>query len=69
MKFERSKKADPCLYYAWKPTGLILWMSWIDGCFVVGSKKNVKNTKQKMINRFDCDVIGNMDEYIGCKLE
>ena len=22
-----------------------------------------------MISRFDCDVIGNMDEYIGCKLQ
>jgi hypothetical protein len=68
MKFERSK-ADPCLYYSWKPSGLTLWMSWIDDCLVVGSVENVKDAKQKMINRFDCDVIGNMDEYVGCKLE
>jgi hypothetical protein len=69
MKFEWSK-ADPCLYYAWKLSGLTLWMLWIDDCLVVvGSKTNVKDAKQKMIDRFDCDVIGNIDKYVGCKLE
>jgi hypothetical protein len=66
MKFNRSK-ADPCLYFAWNK-GLTLWISWIDDCLVVGSKRNVKKAKQKMIDRFDCDVIGNMHEYVGCKL-
>jgi hypothetical protein len=69
MKFKRSK-ADPCLYFAWcKKRGLTLWVSWIDDCLVVGSKKGVKKAKKKLIDRFDCDVIGNMDEYVGCKLE
>jgi hypothetical protein len=35
----------------------------------VGNKKCVKIAKQQLIDRFDCDVIGNMDEYVGCKLE
>jgi histone deacetylase 1/2 len=68
MKFKRSQ-ADPCLYFAWTKKGLTLWISWIDDCLVVGSKGNVKRAKKKMIDRFDCDIIGNMDEYVGCKLE
>ena len=69
MKFKRSK-ADPCLYFAWhKKRGLTLWVSWIDDCLVVGTKKSVKKAKAKLIARFDCDVVGNMDEYVGCKLE
>ena len=69
MKFRRSK-ADPCLYFAWhKKRGLTLWVSWIDDCLVVGTKKSVKKAKKKLVDRFDCDVVGNMDEYVGCKLE
>jgi hypothetical protein len=41
----------------------------MDDCLVVGSKKNIKNAKQKIINCFDYDIIGNMDEYVRCKLE
>jgi hypothetical protein len=29
MKYNRSK-ADPCLYYHWTETGLVLWLSWVD---------------------------------------
>jgi hypothetical protein len=43
---------------------------WINDCLlVVGSKKGVKKAKQKLIDIFDCGVIRNMDEYVGCKLE
>jgi hypothetical protein len=50
--------------------GLTLWILWIDDCLLlVGSRKNIKNAKQKMINWFDCDVIGNMNKYVCYKLE
>jgi hypothetical protein len=68
MNFTRSK-ADPCLYFDWTINGLVLWLSWIDDCLVVGNKEGVKIGKQQMIDRFDCDIIGNMDEYVGCKLD
>jgi hypothetical protein len=35
MKYNRSK-ADPCLYYHWTKTGLVLWLSWVDDCLVCG---------------------------------
>ena len=68
MNYEKSP-ADPCLYFKWTIEGLIIWISWIDDCFVVGTPKNVRQAKEEMTKRFDCDIIGNMNEYVGCKLD
>jgi hypothetical protein len=35
MGFVRSK-ADQCLYFKWSREGLVLWVSWIDDCLVMG---------------------------------
>jgi hypothetical protein len=67
MHFERSK-ADPCLYYSWTKHGLVTWISWVDNCLVCGSAEGVKIAKAQMMKQFDCDEIGNMDEYVGCKI-
>jgi hypothetical protein len=67
MEYSRSK-ADPCLYFKWTMYGLVLWISWIDDCFVVGDRRGVEIAKKEFMERFDCDDIGNMDEYVGCKL-
>ena len=29
----------------------------------------MRRAKEKMTKRFDCDIIGNMNEYVGCKLD
>ena len=68
MCYKRSK-ADPCLYYQWTSIGLILWISWVDDCLVTGNKKNVLHAKSEMMSRFDCDEVGVLKEYIGCKLD
>jgi hypothetical protein len=68
MGFERSK-ADPCLYYNWTKIGLVLWVSWVDNCLVVGTKEAVAIAKKQLTSKFDCDKIGNMDKYIGCKVD
>jgi hypothetical protein len=60
MGFKRSK-SDPCLYYKWSTTGLVLWVSWIDDCLVMGHRDAVKVARKQMMDRFDCDVLGNMD--------
>jgi Reverse transcriptase (RNA-dependent DNA polymerase) len=64
MGFERSK-ADPCLYYAWTKHGLCMWISWVDDCLVVGAKEAVLIAKKQLMAKFDCDKIGNMNEYVG----
>jgi hypothetical protein len=48
---------------------LIVWISWVDECLVVGKKKGVIIAKGQMTARFDCEEIGEVDEYVGCKVE
>jgi hypothetical protein len=55
MKYNRSK-ADPCLYYRWTKTGLVLWLSWVDDdCLVCGHRKNVEEAK--MVSKNDSTVM------------
>eukprot|EP00957_Ditylum_brightwellii_P076377 5805022-Ditylum_brightwellii.AAC.1 len=68
MKFQRNK-ADPCLYYKWVGSFLILWVSWVDDCLVAGLPKLVKNAKTEMTGLFECKELGEMEEYIGYKVE
>ena len=34
-----------------------------------GSRKIVTNDKNEMMERFDCDDVGDVIEYVGCKIE
>ena len=67
LQYSRSK-ADPCLYYKWGEEGLVLWISWVDDCLVAGSESVVTKEKAKMKQLFDCDDIGELQEYVGCKI-
>ena len=69
MKYQRSK-ADACLQFKWMPSGnLMMWISWIDDCAIIGEKSEVKLEKERMKQIFECDDGGEMKEYIGVKLE
>ena len=68
MGMKRSN-ADPCLYYSWTENGLVIWVSWIDDCLVVGSRKAVEIAKKEMMERFECDDVGDIVEYVGCKID
>jgi hypothetical protein len=67
MNFKRSA-ADPCLYYCWTMYGLVVWISWIDDCLVAGDKMAVEATNEQMKSRFECDDLGELNEYVGCKI-
>jgi Reverse transcriptase (RNA-dependent DNA polymerase) len=67
--FKRSK-ADPCLYYKWfQDEGLSLCTSFIDDKAGAGTRNAVLQTKCEIRHVFDCDEVGVMKEYIGCKIE
>jgi hypothetical protein len=68
MKYIRSK-ADPCLHFKWTNRGLIIWISWIDDFLVCGNKQSVMEAKDMMGKIFDCKDVGEMNEYVGCKIE
>jgi hypothetical protein len=57
------------LYFCWTMSGLIIWLSWIDDCLVAGNEEGMLASKEQMKARFDCDDIGELTEYVGCKVE
>ena len=71
MNFMRCNRsyADPCLYWKWTEDGLIMWLSWVDDCLCVGPPKQVTKCIADMKGLFDCDDVGEMKEYVGCKIE
>ena len=63
-------KADPCLYYKWNSEGRLgLWISWVDDCLNVGHPDDVKKSKELIFNEFDCDDVGPLTDYVGCKID
>jgi hypothetical protein len=68
MTFERSK-SDPCLFFKWTVHGLVLWVTWVDDCLVCGKKEGVLEAKKQLMARFDCDEVGELTEYIGCRID
>ena len=67
-EFDHSK-ADPCLYFRWTEQGLTLWISWVDDCMSVGKRELVLDVKKGMMDRFNCDKVRELTEFVGCKLE
>jgi hypothetical protein len=68
MNFKRSA-AYRCLYYCWTMYGLVVWLSWIDDCLVPGDNRAVEAAKEKMKSRFECDDLGELNKYVGCKID
>ena len=68
MGYKRSG-ADPCLYFKWTAAGLVAWLSWIDDCMVWGHDEVVHQESKEFTSRFDCDEVGEVKEYVGCKIE
>ena len=69
MGLKRSK-ADPCLYFRWGGGGTLnIWISWVDDLLSVGTKNDVWEGKQKLKTHFEIDEVGELKEYVGCKVE
>jgi hypothetical protein len=59
--------AYPCLYHKWEEEGFVLIVPWIADNLKIGSKKMVEKTKKDIMERFDCEDCGDIEEYVGCK--
>jgi hypothetical protein len=51
-------KADPCLHFVWTTLGIIIWLSWVDDCLICGNKEGVEKAKKQMMDRLNCDEVG-----------
>jgi hypothetical protein len=61
--------ADPCIYYCCTVYGLVVWLSWIDDYLVAGDTRAVEAAKEQMTSIFECDNLGDLNEYVGCKID
>jgi len=68
LGFSRSK-ADPCLHFKYRDGKLHVWLTWVDDCAGGGPAETILDEKEKLKEVFDCDDIGEMDEYVGCKVD
>jgi hypothetical protein len=68
MGFRRSP-ADPCLYIKNTSNDLVIWILWVNNCLLLGHYEDVSKYHKMMNNYFDCNNIGELKEYVGCKVE
>jgi hypothetical protein len=68
LKLLRSN-ADPCLHFTWTIHGLIMWVSWVDDYIGAGQKEDVLETKERIKAKVKVEEIGELKEYIGCKID
>jgi hypothetical protein len=69
MKLQRCI-ADPCVYFKWTENGLHLWTSWVDDLLsCVVSSDDLIQSKKIVMKHFEFDEVGELAEYIGCKVE
>lgn len=62
-------KADPCVYFRWTARGLSIWASWVDDLLSCGNKEDVVQGRHAIKKFFDLDEVGELKEYVGCKIE
>ena len=60
---------DACLYFKWINGKLCMWLTWSDDYLIAGEKETVLREKEKTKKLFECDGVGELVEYVGCKVE
>jgi hypothetical protein len=68
MGLQRNK-ADPCVYFKWTNEGLMIWSSWVDDLLSCGDKAEVQKGREALKKHFELDEVGELKEYVGCKIE
>ena len=57
------------MYYKWTDKGIMIWSSWVDDLISCGDKGKVIQGREKLKQHFDLDEIGELQEYVDCKIE
>jgi hypothetical protein len=68
MGFTRSD-GDPCCYYKNISGRKIVCLWWVDDCIFFGSISDIIREKNRMMEYFECEDVGFVKEYVGCKVE
>ena len=46
-----------------------MWLSWIDNYMCWGPKSVVQTENEEFMSQFDCNDVGDVKEYFGCKID
>ncbi len=65
----KQSSANPCLYYTWVDGRLVIMVSWINDNMILGPSNLVMQLQKDLIQQFDCDDCGRLEEYVGKKIE
>jgi hypothetical protein len=60
---------DPCLFYLWIDGHLIVILLWVDDFAIFGPDELVPGIKNELQSLFNCKDVGEMKEYVGCRVE
>jgi hypothetical protein len=63
------RSANPCLYYKWVDYRLVIMISWIDDNMILGPSNLVMQLKSNLMQQFNCDNYGHLEEYVSNKIE
>ena len=47
----------------------MIWLSWVDDYSHCGKEADINKIKENLMKRLDCDGMGELKEYVGCKVE
>jgi hypothetical protein len=65
----KQSSANPCLYYKWVDGRLVIMILLIDDNMILGPSNLVMQRKKDLMQQFDCDDCGHLEEYVGNKIE
>ena len=57
----RQSKADPCVYFKWSKSGLMIWSSWVDDLMSYVKKEDVLQGRNAIKHHFELDEIGELE--------
>jgi hypothetical protein len=69
MGFKRSRAAMCLNFKNSEKNGIMIWILWVDDCLLIGHKEEVSKYKNIMQQYFKCEDIGELKEYVGCKVD
>jgi Reverse transcriptase (RNA-dependent DNA polymerase) len=68
--FYKQSKADPCLFFKQnQDKELSIWILWVDDLLVIGKPSVITKAKNDMMRQFECDNVGQVEEFLGNKIE
>ena len=68
LKFIRNK-AEPCMFYKFVNGKIVVFILWVDDCCICGEKQAVLQAVKDFTSLWDCKDLGELKEYVGCKVE